>query len=245
MSVDIHGHTDVRMAHYILQRLRIHACVRHVRAERVPEYMGCDNRERLIREKLSILVLEMLQRKRHRSGKPIRSRTDRMYKSQYITFCQESYYSEGRDCCTRRENAGCFRRLSAGVVRHPRTHRWKHDSKRSWGNVPDAWTEQRRLGRRHSNMLLPHPAGSRACTDGFWCHGMFGSKSFTKYFGYYIISMILGNVPVFVPVFWNLCMKRGLKMGKRKTPGAIETTSLGAMELIARFELATSSLPRE
>lgn len=30
---------------------------------------------------------------------------------------------------------------------------------------------------------------------------MFGSKSFTKYFGYYIISMILGNVPVFVPVF--------------------------------------------
>ena len=29
----------------------------------------------------------------------------------------------------------------------------------------------------------------------------------------------------------------------KKTPGAIETTSLGAMELIARFELATSSLP--
>ena len=34
------------------------------------------------------------------------------------------------------------------------------------------------------------------------------------------------------------------KISKRKTPGAIETTSLGAMELIARFELATSSLPR-
>ena len=35
-----------------------------------------------------------------------------------------------------------------------------------------------------------------------------------------------------------------VKTGKRKTPGAIETTSLGAMELIAGFEPATSSLPR-
>jgi len=33
------------------------------------------------------------------------------------------------------------------------------------------------------------------------------------------------------------------KKSKRKTPGAIETTSLGAMELIAGFEPATSSLP--
>ena len=32
--------------------------------------------------------------------------------------------------------------------------------------------------------------------------------------------------------------------GKRKTPGAIVTTSSGAMELIAGFEPATSSLPR-
>jgi len=30
-------------------------------------------------------------------------------------------------------------------------------------------------------------------------------------------------------------------LGKRKTPGAIETTSLRAKELIARIELATSS----
>ena len=35
----------------------------------------------------------------------------------------------------------------------------------------------------------------------------------------------------------------GIKKGNKKTPGAIDTTSLGVMELIARFELATSSLP--
>jgi len=58
-----------------------------------------------------------------------------------------------------------------------------------------------------------------------------------------IILMFPGGV--FGRVLENSQSLQPIMLSKRKTPGAIETTSLGAMELIARFELATASLPRE
>ena len=50
-------------------------------------------------------------------------------------------------------------------------------------------------------------------------------------------------VRVFVRVFVKICSLAASKFWQQKSPGAIDTTSLELVELIARFELATSSLP--
>ena len=56
VGVDIQRNAHIRVTHDILQSLDAHACVRHVRAEGVAEYMGCDTRERLIRVQLLVFL---------------------------------------------------------------------------------------------------------------------------------------------------------------------------------------------
>ena len=52
------------------------------------------------------------------------------------------------------------------------------------------------------------------------------------------------SVWVFVSFFFKRSVEREHENGQQKSPEPIETTCSELMELIARFELATSSLPR-
>ena len=56
MGVNIQCDAHIGMSHDILQGLDVHASVRHVCTERVPEYMGRDVRQRLVRVQLLIFL---------------------------------------------------------------------------------------------------------------------------------------------------------------------------------------------
>lgn len=56
MGVNIQRDAHIGMSHDILQGLDVHASIRHVRAEGVPEHMGRDVRQRLVRVQLLIFL---------------------------------------------------------------------------------------------------------------------------------------------------------------------------------------------
>ena len=55
MSIDVHGNSCIGVTHQVLQAFQVHASIGHIGAEGMPEHMGCDLRQRLIRMQLPIL----------------------------------------------------------------------------------------------------------------------------------------------------------------------------------------------
>ena len=56
MGIDVHGNTCIGMSHQILQAFDVHTGMGHLGAEGMPEHMGCDFRQRLIRMQLAVLL---------------------------------------------------------------------------------------------------------------------------------------------------------------------------------------------
>ena len=63
MGIDVHGNARIGVTHQVLQAFQVHTGVGHIGAEGVPEHMGCDLRQGLIRMQLPVLFqcpLEMM-----------------------------------------------------------------------------------------------------------------------------------------------------------------------------------------
>jgi len=55
MGIDVHGYARIGMSHPILQAFNVHTGMGHLGTEGMPEHMGCDFRQRLIRMQLAVL----------------------------------------------------------------------------------------------------------------------------------------------------------------------------------------------
>ena len=61
MGIDVHGDSCIGVTHEVLQAFQIHTSISHVGAEGMPEHMGCDFRQGLIRMQLPVLFLLSLK----------------------------------------------------------------------------------------------------------------------------------------------------------------------------------------
>lgn len=61
VGIDVHGDTRIGVTHQVLQTFQVHTGVCHVGAEGMPEYMGCDLRQRLIRMQLLVFLQRPLE----------------------------------------------------------------------------------------------------------------------------------------------------------------------------------------